>query len=182
MYILLVSKIVGILALISIAIIIIYAGHKLFGISRSPFISFLQKYGYGFAFTIALVAMLMSLFYSDVANFGPCVLCWYQRIFMYPIVFLLGFAHLRAEKHLIAFYGIVLASIGAVISVYHNVLYYGESYGVQSIIPCSSIGLGPSCTTKYVEEFGFITIPLMALITFLLIIISLSAYRSSKHS
>src|SRR4051794_31742440 len=75
------------------------------------------------AFAAALIAMMGSLYFSEIAKFPPCVLCWYQRINMYPLVVILGFAIYKKSRDLLlpAF---VLASVGWLISVYHNLLYY----------------------------------------------------------
>jgi disulfide bond formation protein DsbB len=115
----------------------------------------------------ALVAMLGSLFFSEVMHFPPCVLCWYQRIAMYPLVLILPIGILAKDKH-IARYVLPLALIGLGIAVYHSLLYY--QLIPKSLAPCIQ---GISCTTKYIEWFGFITIPLLSTLGFLNIIIGL---------
>ena len=117
-----------------------------------------------------------SLFYSEIAGFDPCKLCWFQRIFMYPLAILLGLALIRKDFKF-TFYPFALTLIGAIISLYHNTIYYG---GI-SIFPCEPFGLGVSCTKVLVMEFGYVTIPLMALTAFLLIILLLNAQRSTNN-
>ncbi len=112
---------------------------------------------------VAAIAMSGSLFFSEVAGFMPCVLCWYQRIAMYPLVVLLAIATIRGERA-IRPYVLTMSVIGAAISVYHVF--------VQRIpgLPSGSCSLSAPCTSIYVEVFGFVTIPFMALSAFALII------------
>jgi disulfide bond formation protein DsbB len=144
--------------------------------SGNPIIKFFSSNGYLFAFIVALVATGGSLFYSEIAGFEPCKLCWFQRIFMYPLVILLGLALIKKDKNF-SIYPSALAMIGAVISLYHNAIYYG---GIP-IFPCEPFGLGVSCTKVLVMEFGYITIPLMALTAFLLILLFLNAQRAYNN-
>lgn len=124
---------------------------------------FVQKYLLYIAWVQALVAMLGSLFFSEVMKFPPCVLCWYQRICMYPLVAILVVGILRKDKA-IYLYVLPLSLIGLGISIYHTLLYY--KILPESITPCVT---GVSCTTKFIEWFGFITIPLLSLIAFTII-------------
>jgi disulfide bond formation protein DsbB len=138
----------------------------------NPVTRFFSKNGMFFALIIAVVATAGSLFYSEIAGYEPCKLCWFQRIFMYPLVILLGLACIKKDIKF-TFYPSVMAGIGAAISLYHNYVYYG---GI-SLFPCEPFGLGVSCTKVLVMEFGYITIPLMALTAFFLIILFLNAQR-----
>jgi disulfide bond formation protein DsbB len=115
------------------------------------------------AWVAALVASLGSLFFSEVMKLPPCVLCWYQRIAMYPLVAIIGSAIILKDGHL-RFYALPLSGSGFLISVYHNLLYYKVIS--DSIKPCTS---GVSCTAKQIEWLGFITIPLLALTAFFII-------------
>ena len=90
----------------------------------------------------------------------PCVLCWYQRIAIYPLVILLGIAWVREDLS-IRTYALPLVVVGAATSIYHNLLYY--KILPESISPCVQ---GISCTARQIEWFGFITIPLLSLATF----------------
>jgi disulfide bond formation protein DsbB len=130
----------------------------------NPIINFFSKNGLLFAFIISLFATTFSLFYSEIAGFEPCKLCWLQRIFIYPQIFILGLALLKKDYKIVD-YGMTLTIAGGLISLYHNYIYYGGT----SIFPCNAFGLGISCTRRYVFEFGFVTIPLMSLTSFLLI-------------
>ncbi len=124
---------------------------------------------------IALVATVGSLFFSEVMELPPCVLCWYQRIAMYPLVFIIGTGIVLRDVRL-KIYALPICLIGLVISVYHNLLYYGII--PESITPCTE---GISCTSRQIEWLGFITIPLMALTAFIGIAICLIIYRKKEQ-
>ena len=123
---------------------------------------------------IALVATVGSLFFSEVMELPPCVLCWYQRIAMYPLVFIIGTGIVLRDVRL-KIYALPICLIGLVISVYHNLLYYGII--PESITPCTE---GISCTSRQIEWLGFITIPLMALTAFIGIAICLIIYKKKE--
>ncbi len=169
-----VNKILSILTIGSQIFIFLGIIHLLFFRKNqsNPVIRFFSKNGLFFALIVALVATGGSLFYSEIAGFEPCKLCWFQRIFMYPLVILLGLAYIKKD-YKFTFYPSALAIGGAVISLYHNYIYYG---GI-SIFPCEPFGLGVSCTKVLVMEFGYVTIPLMALTAFILILLLLNAQR-----
>ena len=111
----------------------------------------------------SLIATLTSLFFSEILRLPPCILCWYQRIFMYPIVAISAVSILKKDKNL-PFFVLPLSLIGTVIAFYHNLLYY--KIIPESLNPCT---LGISCTSKQIEVFGFITIPFMSLSAFIVI-------------
>lgn len=125
--------------------------------------TFSKEYGYYLAFLVAFVATAGSLFFSEIMHFPPCILCWYQRICMYPLVVLFGIGIWTKDK-MVWKYALPLSSIGMVIGFYHNLLYY--KILPESAAPCL---LGVSCTTKFIEWFGFITIPLLSLMSFVII-------------
>lgn len=126
------------------------------------------------AWIIALVATVGSLFFSEVMNLPPCVLCWYQRIAMYPLVIVIGAGIIMRDTKL-KNYALPLALIGLAISIYHNLLYYGIL--PESIAPCTQ---GISCTTVQLQWLGFITIPLMALTAFIGVSLCFLFYKSKK--
>ncbi len=133
--------------------------------------NFLKHHLHYLAWTTAMFAMVGSLFFSNVLGYPPCVLCWYQRIFLYPVVFILGTGILRRDQNMF-YYALPLTIIGWGISVYHNLLYYKVI--PENLAPCIS---GVSCTTKFIEYFGFVTIPFLSFVAFTTIIISLIVYR-----
>jgi len=119
-------------------------------------------------FIISLTAIFGSLFFSEVLKFPPCELCWYQRIFIYPIALIIftGFFHNSSDtnKFLTPF-----ILIGLSISIYHNLIYYKI---IQIITPCSETA---PCTAQQLNYLGFITIPLLSIAAFILLAILNSA-------
>jgi len=126
--------------------------------------SLFRNYGIYFAWIVSMVATAGSLYLSEVLHFEPCRLCWFQRIFMYPQVILLGIAAYRNDRNVIP-YILPLSFIGGSISVYH----YAEQKipALAKALPCK---VGIPCDFDYLNWFGFLTIPLMCLIAFILII------------
>ncbi len=111
----------------------------------------------------SLIATLGSLYFSEVRDFIPCEMCWYQRILMYPIVILTTVAYIQKNAR-IAVTTAVFACIGGAISLYH--------YGIQKVPflqetapACGQV----SCTGSYINWLGFITIPFLALTAFAII-------------
>jgi disulfide bond formation protein DsbB len=118
------------------------------------------------AWASSLIATMGSLYFSEIMKYEPCVLCWYQRILMYPMVILLGVAYVRKDFQA-AFYSTILSGIGLLVSLYH--------YSIQkvSILTESAPACGRvPCTGEYINLFGFITIPFLALTGFLIIFIA----------
>ncbi len=110
-----------------------------------------------------ILALLGSLYFSNVKGFEPCVLCWWQRIFMYSQIPVIAVALFKKEIDIYK-YTLTLSILGIIVSIYHNLLYVGI---IKNEDFCTG---GISCTSKYVEYFGFVTIPLLALIAFSVII------------
>jgi Disulfide bond formation protein DsbB len=123
------------------------------------------------AFAVAAVSMLGSLYFSEIAHFIPCRLCWYQRICMYPLVPVLGIAAWRRDTA-VRPYAAVLAGIGAAISSYHVVL---ERFPNLETSVCD---LDDPCGLIWVRRFGYLTIPAMALSGFLFILTLLAVART----
>ncbi|MSU54291.1 MAG: disulfide bond formation protein B [Candidatus Staskawiczbacteria bacterium] len=144
--------------------------------TQNSIAEFIGKRGLLLAFIVTLISILGSLYYSNIVGFPPCELCWFQRIFMYPLFFLLGLALIKKETH-ITVYALMLAIIGGIISLYHNYMYY-YNQGLDSF--CQLGGTQVSCIKQYVFEFGYVTIPLMALTAFILIAIFLVVYRCRR--
>lgn len=138
-------------------------------------LTFVKKNILYLVLTQAVVAMLGSLYFSNVMSLPPCVLCWYQRIAMYPLVALLVVGILKRDRNVVI-YSFPLSVAGLLISIYHNLLYYGLI--PESIAPCM---LGISCTTRQIEWLGFITIPLMALTAFVIINTLLIIYWRTSY-
>ncbi|MHB1271110.1 MAG: disulfide bond formation protein B [Thermoleophilia bacterium] len=109
---------------------------------------------------IVSIATLGSLFFSEIMNFPPCDLCWYQRIFIYPLAIIIPIGLFPFDKAVIK-YSLPLVLIGWSIALYQNLLYYGII--PESIKPCSQ---GVSCTEEYINILGIFSIPMLSLIAF----------------
>ena len=120
---------------------------------------------------VTVSATLGSLFLGEVMRLPPCVLCWYQRICMYPLAAIATVGLLTRDAGVVR-YAWPLAASGLALAAYHNLLYYGVI--PESITPCTE---GVSCTERQVEWFGVVTIPLMALLAFALAAGSLIWFR-----
>ncbi len=101
-----------------------------------------------------------SLFFSYVLEFEPCVLCWYQRICLFPLVLILASGLFPFDKSVVK-YSLPLAIAGGLTALYHTLLYEGVI--PENIQPCSK---GVSCTEKYIELFGIFSIPLLSFLAF----------------
>jgi len=115
------------------------------------------------AWVQAFLAVLGSLYFSEVKDFIPCEMCWFQRILMYPLVLLYGIALIKKDIRY-AEAGLYMSGIGFLVSLYH--------YGIQKVPAlqhgAGSCGLVP-CDGAYINEFGFVTIPFLAGIAFIVI-------------
>ncbi len=157
----------GIWSIITILLLIVQCIRR-----KSP-IALIEKYvrfcgskAYLGSFIVALLAMSGSLYFSDIALYKPCVLCWYQRILMYPQVALLLVSLIQRTRTITA-HILTLSGIGAVIAAFH---YYEQITNTQ-IVPCGIVGMSASCSEKFFMQFGYITIPMMALTAFVMIIL-----------
>jgi disulfide bond formation protein DsbB len=107
------------------------------------------------------VSATISLFFSSVLEYEPCVLCWYQRICLFPLIFIFAAGLFPAFDKSVIKYALPLTIAGGLTALYHTLLYAGII--PESIQPCSQ---GVSCTEKYIELFGFISIPMMSFFAF----------------
>lgn len=127
------------------------------------------------AWVVAAVATVGSLIYSEVVHFVPCRLCWFQRIAMYPLAFILLVGAIRREA-VVKYYALPLALAGLGVSIYHNLVQFYPSLEGGSCDP-----LNP-CSARSIEIFGFIDIPFMAGAGFILISVLLAFYvRTEKN-
>lgn len=123
------------------------------------------------AWFISAISFAGSLFFSEIMEFLPCTLCWYQRIAMYPLVLMLGIGLFPVKREVFKF-SIPLVVIGLFIALYHNLLHWGIIS--EDMSPCVE---GIPCSVVYIEWLGFITIPLLSLTAFTLILICLLLFR-----
>lgn len=128
------------------------------------------------SFAVALVAMLGSLYFSEIMGFIPCEYCWYQRVLMYPLVPILAIAAVRKDYRQ-SVYVMTLSGIGGIISLYHYTVQKTSIFGTDAGMAC---GIVP-CNVQYINWFGFITIPFLALIAFFLIfVMQFLVWKSSR--
>jgi disulfide bond formation protein DsbB len=121
------------------------------------------------AWGVAAVGTAGSLFFSEVMGLPPCILCWYQRICLFPLVIILARALFPLDAGVVR-YALPVAVLGWLIAAYHNLVYLGVI--PESLQPCSR---GVSCSEELVEWFGFLSIPLLSLLGFTLITVLLIA-------
>lgn len=134
---------------------------------------FLGQYAILFSFVIAFVSVASSLFYSEIAGFAPCVLCWWQRIFLYPQAVILFVAIIKKDFG-VRKYALALSGLGFLIALYHTYIQFGG----ESLIPCPVTGV--SCQILYFVEYGYVTIPTMSLTAFGLIILLMLFQKKVK--
>ena len=125
--------------------------------------SAVEGYELWLVFVVAAIATGGSLFFSEIAHFVPCELCWYQRICMYPLTIASLLAALANDRR-VARYLLPLPLVGACVSVYH-LLVENKVVGQSTACLISAPG---GCATKWIEEFGYVTIPVLALTAFAL--------------
>jgi len=140
---------------------------------KSVYLDFVDKHFLVLSFFIALFASVFPLVYSEIIHFLPCYLCWWQRIFMFPLVFMFGVAFWdKPVRHAsqgdaggdrkVIRYVFPLLCAGFLVSAYQNFFYY---FGENSNLPCDASGV--SCYQHVVSVFGgYISIPMMALTAF----------------
>lgn len=138
---------------------------------ENPWLSTLASRSTLLAFIVAVVATASSLTFSDFFGMEPCKLCVYQRIVIFPQVLILGVALWRKHHDMITDYSIALASVAIPISVFHYILQKTDAPAVHSFAPCDVTGQAPSCSNYYVNMYGYVTIPLMALTASVLIVL-----------
>lgn len=126
------------------------------------------------AWAVSAVAMLGSLYFSEIRGFVPCELCWVQRIFMYPLVIILGVANFRRDAAVI-YYALPLSVIGGTVSIFHYLIQKVPAF--SQVSPCTD---GVPCSGEYINWLGFMTIPFLALIAFASITLLLWAGRKSS--
>lgn len=157
--------ILGIVGQLSVGLLLLASLLRLVGV-QGPLASIraaIWGYELWLAFLVAALATGGSLFMSEVANFVPCELCWLQRVFMYPLAITTLLAALFND-HRAARYLLPLPVIGAGVSIYHLLV---ENDVVEQTQACLVSAPG-GCATKWIDEFGYVTIPTLALTAFVL--------------
>lgn len=128
------------------------------------------------AWAVSVIATVGSLYFSEIKQFEPCTLCWYQRILMYPFTIYLSIAYIRKDFK-ISLYSMIVSGIGILISSYHYALQK-LPFLEQTTLGCGRI----PCNGEYINWLGFVTIPFLALTAFIIIFIcSLILWRNSRE-
>ncbi len=157
--------VLGLIGQALVALILLAALLHLVG-ARAP-LACLRRLIWGYelwlAFLVTAVATGGSLFFSEIAGFIPCELCWFQRIFMHPLAIVTLLAAI-ANDHRVARYLLPLPVVGAGVSVYHLLVENGVAEQAQACLVSAPGG----CATKWINEFGYVTIPTLALTGFAL--------------
>jgi disulfide bond formation protein DsbB len=138
---------------------------------KNPVFEAIAKDGQNLAFLVASTALLGSLFFQFGEGLIPCELCWFQRIFMYPLAFIIGVSIWKRQDDVFD-YALPLCLIGGAISLYH--------YCIQFLSVPVSCTDGGSCSQIQIASFGYMTIPLMALTAF--VSIALLLYLKKRWS
>ncbi len=120
------------------------------------------------AWLVALVGTLGSLYYSEIRQLVPCLLCWYQRIVLYPLVIIIPIGLVLRDRYL-PYYCLALSLIGLLIASYHNLLQFGLI--PEKLAPCTA---GVSCATKQIVALHIVTIPILSFLAFLLISLAMA--------
>ncbi|MBI3888906.1 disulfide bond formation protein B [Candidatus Nomurabacteria bacterium] len=132
-----------------------------FGPKKNFYLDFINKHVLILGFLISFVSAVFPLVYSEIIHFLPCYLCWWQRVFMFPLVLMFAVALWDKDRKVIR-YALPLLCAGFLVSLYQNFFYY---FGESSALPCDASGV--SCYQHLVSEFGgYISIPMMALTAF----------------
>lgn len=155
-----------------VALFLLFIGPK-----KNAYLDFIDKHYLKLGFLLSLAATMFSLVYSEIVGFVPCYLCWYQRVFTFPLVAIFGVA-IWAKDRKVVKYTLPLLIAGFLVSVYQNFMYYFADTGD---LPCDASGV--SCYQQLIYEFdGYISIPMLALTGFLgLLTIVLVAHFYKKE-
>ncbi len=125
------------------------------------------------AWLVAASATAGSLYFSEVANFAPCRLCWFQRVFMYPMAVVLLVAAIRRDRS-VRWYALPLCVIGAAVSLYHYLIEWNPQW------EGSACDVSVPCSVPWFREFGFVSLSFMALCGFLAIAALLTIPRTQE--
>lgn len=157
---------------------VVALGILFFGPRKSEFLDFVNKHLLPIGFLLSLSAVCFALVYSEIIHFVPCVLCWWQRVFMFPLVPIFAVALWDKDRRVVK-YVLPLLVLGFLVSVYQNFFYY---FG-ESSAPCDASGV--SCYAHLISEFGgYISIPMLSLTIFfsLLTLVCIAHFYPKRHS
>jgi disulfide bond formation protein DsbB len=139
----------------------------------------LGTHGVVFATLLSAGASVGSLVYSEVVGFPACILCWIQRAFMYPQMFILGIAWWRPYASAVPF-AFALSLIGGTVALYNWIKDMLSVYAGYTA-PCPAVSGLPSCDAIYILEYGYVTIAMLALNVFILLGVTLYAVMRKER-
>lgn len=167
---------IGVISLGLLAVFLTKKGSMHKALANSPIVTFVSRYILPIGFFTTLGGVFLTLLYSEVFHYLPCDLCWLQRIFLYPQMFLFALAWYRKDRNILP-YSMLLSVFGFVIALYHHLLQMG--YDVYK--PCSTAPFAVDCSKPSFIEFGVVTFPFMAVVLFAFIfLITFIAMRYKK--
>lgn len=165
------NKFLSVFTILLQVIIVFISINILFFSKKENFIlSFLKRYTYLLGFLAGLGAIMLSLIYSEVIGFPACELCILQRVFLYPQLVFFGIGFYRKIKQIMNV-SLVFSILGSIVSIYHIYIENGGASNLVCALPNTTDVGKISCATRYVFEFGYITIPVMCLTLSLFIIL-----------
>lgn len=161
---------------LQIAIVVLVVNLIFFRKRTNPLLIFFKDFTFIFGFLAGLGSVALSLFYSQIVGYPPCELCWIQRIFLYPQLVLFSMELYKRDRSIVDF-SMAFAILGSIVSVYHVYIENGgsSSLGCAALTPTNTNQV--SCAIRYIYEFGYITMPIMALTLSLFIISILLNYK-----
>lgn len=154
-------SIVTILGAVFIALFAVIVGYLSYTHKMEKYAKCLGDYIFPLGFFVTLGGTFLTLFYSEVLHYAACDLCWYQRIFLYPQVFMFAYAWYKKDRNILP-YTLILSLFGLAIAVYHHAL----QIGFDLMKPCSDAPFAVDCAKPSFIEFGFVTFPFMAVVLF----------------
>lgn len=166
----------SLLTLIGALVLIVWLFLLIVSKKENRFLSYVHRYALPLGFLATLLGLLLSLFYSEYIGYLPCALCWFQRIFLYPQVFIFAVAWYKRDFNIFR-YSLILSVVGGIIALYHSYI----QLGYNELLPCPATGMFADCAKPSFIEFGFVTFPAMSLVLFLfLILLSITARRTTR--
>jgi len=173
------SKLLGIITILGNILLVLWLAAYLFDRPRyQRIMHWLSARAIGLGLAVTAGTTVGSLVFFAVSEIPACILCWIQRIFMYPLVFLFGLAFLRKERVILP-YALMFTVIGGVVSLYHWTKNMLALYA-DLTIACPVVPGLPSCETISVLEYGYVTLPMIALNVF--IIVSIILYTGLRYN
>jgi disulfide bond formation protein DsbB len=140
------------------------------------FLKSISRTVYPLGFLVTFLGAFLTLFYSEYLHVLPCDLCWFQRVFLYPQIFMFAYAWYKKDRGVLP-YSLMLSILGFSVALYHHVLQLG--YDIYK--PCSTAPFAIDCAKPSFIEYGFVTFPFMAVVLFgFLILLVLSAQYLQK--